>query len=208
MVNLSGVSPTAYLFMRVYISALRRDYEHLYAVLDLMDPDNLGVHDAVKATEMAIQMQQAHDDFEHALGELPSAAKFSRRLPLKGPSFETLSQLFSMSFFSVLYADKEKTDVKEKTDAGVFSGKPDEWHATLKAWQNNPLPFDGMFSACFAALSKLFPKFGGFSWPYVGEAKDAPVNFWPPSAPGSPDDEPVDHWSESDYEDDEDDDEY
>lgn len=202
MFDLKGISPAAHQFMRTYIAALRRDHDDLQTVLDLMDPENLGVIDVIKAADMARQLNHEHVEFEKTLHALPNVDKFFRRTATKGPSFETLSELFSLSFFSVLYADKTKQSAKPKTDAGVFSGKPAEWHATLKSLQNNPLPMDDMFSACFSALAKLFPKFGGFQWP--GDiAKDAPMNFWPPKSAYPPDDGPS-KWFD-DEEDEEDD---
>jgi hypothetical protein len=202
--DLKGISPSAHQFMRTYIAALRRDHDTLQTVLDLMDPENLGVVDVIKATRMARQLNHEHAEFEKTINALPGIDKFFRRTKqTTGPSFETLSELFSLSFFSVLYADKTKSTKKPKTDAGVFSGKPEEWHATLKALQNNPLPLDDMFSACFSALAKLFPKFNNFQWP-GNIAKDAPMNFWPPKAAEPPDEGPF-KWLSDEEDPDEDD---
>jgi hypothetical protein len=203
--NLKDLSPTAYLFMRTYITALRRDYDSLQAVLDLMDPENLGVCDALRASKMAIELKHSHAEFEKTLHATRSADKFFRRTITAGPAFADLAELFSMSFFNVLYSNKSIKASKpaDKIDAGVFSGKPEEWHSTLKALQNNPLPSDDMFSACFSALSKLFPKFGGFIWHNADVTKDATLNFWPPKPPDSLEEDPFKWFSNDEDEEDE-----
>ncbi len=183
MFNIKQMSPAEVLFIRTYIVAMRRQYDLLNTVMDLMDPDNLGIADVAVATRVATELQDMHADFDSALHELPGYSKFARRIPKAEPSMDQLADLFSLSFFKMVTVIKSTLGEKKKDD-GWFSGKPDEWQATLKTMQNAPALPDDAYTACLNALAKLFPKFGPDMWPLIdNKSPDVPLKHWPPKPP-------------------------
>lgn len=180
MLKPEQMSPAEMLFIRTYVSALRRDFNTLNTALALMHPGGLDVHDAVSASRMAVELQHMQAKFERVLTHLPACKKFIKRSPSSKPSLDDLADLFSLSFFKIFTTvDTAHGSIKNK-DVGWFSGKPGEWHKLLLQMKSQQEPNKKTPSAIFNTFAKLFKHLELFK--NFPEAEDTPMNFWPPYA--------------------------
>jgi hypothetical protein len=120
------MSGTELAFVHAYVRALRRDYDLLQTVIELMRPDKMAIADIVVATRVANDLEKLFAVFEARLHALNADLKFTqnRTLP-QWPPFDALANLFALSFFKVI---TNAGDIKPK-NMGWFSGEPDNWFA-------------------------------------------------------------------------------
>jgi hypothetical protein len=171
MFDPNNVSKTELQFIRTYVAAMKRDYHLLWSVLDLMNPDALGVKEIVVAARTAQALQEMQADFDSELVALQK----KHRLAPKGfgpatPTTAQLAELFTLSFFKVVTT----TPKGKKKDDGWFSGEPDSWKDMMQSMQTidvNKLP--QMLSSYIATLIKLFKPFSSGFFPL----EDTPVNY-------------------------------
>lgn len=188
-------------FIRAYVVAMRREYDLLRSVLDLMDPRNLNVRDVVVASKLAQDLQQMQADFDQDLQTISARYKMPQKQQSTYPSHDALADLFTLSFFKVI----SDTPHGPK-DAGWFSGEPGVSKKLFAAFQNlekEKLPqlITSYLLNMFKSLSKKGQKY---------PLEDEPLNHWnlPPNSFTfknyfDPDDD-----YDADYDDDEDDDNY
>lgn len=179
MLKMTGMSETEIRFVHAYVRALKRDYDMVKTVLELMNPDTLAVSDIVRATQLATDLDGFFENFEHKLHVLDAKHKFLHAKTPPWPPMDELADLFSLSFFKVI----TKTSGAKKQDAGWFSGEPDHWAGIL----NDPISamHQNMLSSLpetfFTDLTKAAKKlFGGPSFfaELFGQFK-SPPNAWP-----------------------------
>jgi hypothetical protein len=213
MFNLKNMSTAEVQFIRTYVLALRRDHAVLKTVMDLMHPDNLGVHDVTAATRMAVELQHMQAQFDLCLHKLASTHKFFKKSMSTAPNLDDLADLFSLSFFKVLTVVSGPNTKEEKKDAGWFSGKPTEWHKLfLDIQKNEPLALSDKLSPVMKSLVKFFPQLNPFK---NLPPADTPPSYWKPykfddqylsgyddeeEEPENDTEHPFDHWFD-DYED-------
>lgn len=155
------MSGTELAFVHAYVRALRRDYDLLQTVIELMRPENLNVGDVVVATHMAKELEGFFVSFESRLHALRSTHSFtqSRTLP-QWPPLDALANLFTLSFFKVV---TNTGDIKPK-NMGWFSGAPDTWSAIFSAADAADMP-QNMLSSLpeifYTDLTKAAKKFFG-----------------------------------------------
>jgi hypothetical protein len=172
MFNPNNISKTEQHFIRTYVAAMKRDYQLLWSVLDLMNPAHLGVKEIVLAARLAKELQQLQADFDGELLALQKKHRLKHKsLSPPEPTTEDLAELFTLSFFKVV----TKTPKGKKKDDGFFSGEPESWKEmahTIQSIDVNKLP--KIIGAYIATLIKLFKPFDyGIGLP------DAPVNpYW------------------------------
>lgn len=170
MFDPNNISKTEQQFIRTYVAAMRRDYQLLWSVLDLMHPANLDVKEIVVAARLAKQLQELQADLDHELIAIQKKHKLrSRVIGTAEPTVAELAELFTLSFFKVI-----TTTLKgKKKDDGWFSGEPASWQEIAHAAQSidvNKLP--KIIGAYIATIIKLFKPFS---------PADNPVN--PPVTP-------------------------
>jgi hypothetical protein len=172
MFNLNNISKAERQFIRTYVAAMRRDYQLLWSVLDLMNPTNLGAKEIVPTARLARELRTLQAEFD---GELMALQK-KHRLKHKAiapppPTTEELAELFTLSFFKVVTT----TPKGKKKDDGWFSGEPESWKEmahTIQSIDVNKLP--KIVGSYIATLIKLFKPFD-----YGDGLSDAPVNpYW------------------------------
>jgi len=157
-----NMSPAEVMFIRVYVYALRRHYAALRTVVDVMNPDGLGVKDFHTATRLATNLAEMHGDFEASLLSLRKKHKFKSRQTVTGPTQDELADLFELSFFKLVTAQKAEKNNKTIVEShdGWFSGKPEEWKNTIKTCKNLPPAEEDLIpdllSECFNAMAKFF----------------------------------------------------
>lgn len=198
----AGMSPVEVQFIRVYVNALRKHYDTIRTAIDVMNPKELGVEDFNTATRVAVKMRDLHADFDDAIRKLHRKHKTPTR-PIKPvPTEDDLADLFGLSFFKLV----TKASITDKPEQfvipheGWFSGKPNEWKNSLKAYKEVPKPTQAdlaanILSQYLSIFSKFFhindtfnkkPPFGGGKkvWPteqdffdeYQDDETDAPDN--------------------------------
>jgi hypothetical protein len=142
-------------FIKTYVSAMKRDYDVLKTVMHCMDPEKLGIHCIVQATDLAYKLQELQFDFDAGLRDVASRHKFKHVLVKPSPTIDETADLFTLSFFKVI----EKT-VKGSKDEGLFSGEPDSWQAVFKSLQNanQHHKLKNLLSFYTKAMFKFFPK--------------------------------------------------
>jgi len=183
-----GMSPVEMQFIRVYVAALRRHYDELRTVVDIMNPDNLDVKDFYDATKVATALHELHEDFEARLIGVQRKHNLRHRVTKPTPTDDDIADLFGLSFFKlVATAEDDSPTVAAINKNGWFSGKPDEWKNALKSYKNAPkneepnLP--DLLSQCFSAFAKIFqmyntfpdnqpPAFGKKIWPLKNDKLD------------------------------------
>jgi len=167
-------------FIRTYVAALRRDFNLLTAVMEFMHPDRLAITSTVQATEMAVELQHMHAEFEMTLHNLPATGKFLRKSVTTSPSLDDLADLFTLSFFKVFTVlDNDKTGGQKK-DAGWFSGKPAEWYELFKQLDAVEQQSSKTQSSVFNMFSKFFPQLSLFKNFHLAKPhEDLPLNEWP-----------------------------
>ena len=171
MFDPNNVTKTELQFIRTYVAAMKRDYHLLWSVLELMNPDNLGIKEIVAAARTAQALQEMQADFDTELLALQKRHRLPpKALSLPAPSTAQLAELFTLSFFKVVTT----TPKGKKKDDGWFSGEPDSWKDMMQSMQTidvNKLP--QMLSSYIATLIKLFKPFGSGFFPL----EDTPVNY-------------------------------
>jgi hypothetical protein len=195
-----GMTPVEVQFIRVYVTALKRHYPVIRSVVDLMNPDGLGIQDFYNATTAAVAVDEMHADFEQGLQAVQKTNKMRARKVAASPTDDELADLFGLSFFKLITtvpATDSKKKVLPTTYEGWFSGKPDEWKNTLKAYKDVPAnkenALNDLLTTCFNAFAKLFnknnlfphgfkPGFGKKMWPaesnfFDDQSDDAAEDF-------------------------------
>lgn len=172
MFNLNNISNAEQQFIRTYVAAMRRDYQLLWSVLDLMNPTNLGAKEIVPTARLARELRTLQAEFDGELMALQKKHRLKHRaIAPPPPTTEELAELFTLSFFKVI----TKTPKGEKKDDGWFSGEPESWKEmahTVQSIDINKVP--KIFSAYIAKLIKLFKPFD-----YGHGLSDEPVNpYW------------------------------
>lgn len=159
----TGMSPVEVQFVRLYIVTLRREYDLVRSVLDVMSPDGLSVKNFVAAVNISRGLHEMQRDFDSAISRIQKQKKIRKiDVPL-GPTLEELVNLFSLSFFKLITVEDATPETKEKTQHinGWFSGKPEEWKKTLLSLKSVPknkgtnLP--DLLSNFFQTALKFFP---------------------------------------------------
>lgn len=186
-----GTSTVEMQFIKVYVVAMRRYYSALQAVIDMMNPDTLGVKDFYEATKIALEAENLHENFERQLSVWRKKHKVKMAAIAPYPNDDDLADLFSLSFFKLLRAP----DAEEKQPvnaSGWFSGNPDEWKMSVKAYKNAKDTdvvdeLNNILSKCFNAFSKLFGQNTFFLPPQPHGKK-----MWPP--PANQDDYDITDW--------------
>ena len=212
----AGMSPVEVQFIRVYVNALRKHYDVIRTAIDVMNPKELGVEDFNVATRVAVKMNDLHADFDIAIRKLHRKHKTPTR-PIKTiPTEDDLADLFGLSFFKLIMK-ASVTDTPEQVvipHEGWFSGKPNEWKNSLKAYKDVPQPAQhdlpiNILSQYLSIFSKLFhvndalnkkPPFGGSKkiWPTEQDFFDEQLADDEIDAPENPFD-----WLFGDYDDEE-----
>ena len=127
-------------FIRVYVTAMQRDYDLIRSVLHLMDPAQTGLTSVVVATEAAQSLREMQAEFDSTLHALRNKHNFrDKKIPFV-PAIDDIADLFSLSFFKII---KTSPAGQPKKDDGWFSGEPAEWGKTIKSVLNinyNSLP--------------------------------------------------------------------
>ncbi|NDC55253.1 MAG: hypothetical protein EBZ69_00195 [Alphaproteobacteria bacterium] len=179
----AGMSPAEVQFIRVYVNALRKHYDTIRTAIDVMNPDELNVEDFNTATRLAIKMRDLHADFDAAVRKLHRKHKTPIRQSKPVPTEDDLADLFGLSFFKLI-TKASVTDTPAQfviPHEGWFSGKPNEWKNSLKAYKEAPKPTQSdlaanILSQYLSIFSKFFhinatfnkkPPFGGSKkiWP-------------------------------------------
>lgn len=115
-----GMSQVEYDFIRTYVSAMRRDYYLLRGVLNMMNPDDLGIKSVVEATNLAVKAGEMHSEFERQLGVVKDKNKYHPKHVADDPPPSAMADLFSLSFFTVAIS----TAAPGSPANGLFSGEP------------------------------------------------------------------------------------
>ena len=153
MLNPKTMSPVEREFIRVYVTAMQRDYDLIRSVLHLMDPAHAGLTSVVAATEAAQRLREMQAEFDSALHALRNKHSFrEKKMPLV-PDLDAIADLFSLSFFKII---KTAPAGQSKKDDGWFSGEPAEWSKTIKSALNinyNSLP--KVLTAYLDSLKKM-----------------------------------------------------
>lgn len=205
MLNPERMSKAEKQFIRTYVAALRRDFNLLTSVMEFMHPDRLAITSAAKATEMAVELQHMHAEFEMTLHNLPSTGKFLRKTVATGPSLDDLADLFTLSFFKVFTVLENDKAGGQKKDAGWFSGKPAEWYELFKQLDAVEHQSSKTQSPVFNMFSKFFPQLSLFKNFHLAKPHDnLSLNEWPAEYP---DYSPPKNQKKLEYDDEYDDDE-
>lgn len=178
----STMSDTEKRFIRLYVNALRRDFNLVKSVIALMHPDGLAISDFSRATRVAVELQHMHAEFDTCLHNLPISHKFFKKTAATGPTLDDLAELFTLSFFKVLTTFEGSKGIKKKTDAGWFSGKPDEWQQLFKQLAATAGQSNKKQSPMLNMFSKFFPQLDLFKdFDFSAAIEDNTPNQWPPS---------------------------
>lgn len=162
MLNTAGMSPVAAQFIRTYVTAMRQHYDTLKSVVEIMNPDNLGIRDFYSATQTAVALHEMQQDFDDDLRALQKKHKMRARTGSTSPTMDELADIFSLSFFKLITVkdSAKKQDADTPWHTGWFSGKPNEWKNTLATYQTTPKdaapPLADLMSECLNAFMKLF----------------------------------------------------
>lgn len=173
-------------FIRIYVAALRRDFNLLESVMALMHPDGLAIDDVMQAVAVATELQHMQAEFDKTLHNLPTTHKFSRKTKPGGPSLDTLADLFALSFFKVFTVLESKKPWPKKQDAGWFSGKPAEWHQLFKQLEAASDKSEKKQSPIFNTFAKFFPQLSLFKNFHLAQpTEESTTNSWPSDHYGS-----------------------
>lgn len=179
MLKIADMSGTELLFVQMYVRALKRDYDLLKTVIELMHPEKLAISSILTATELALKLDQLSNDVGTKLADVADKQRFRHVKSLPWPPVDGLADLFSLSFFKVV---TKKNGMKAK-EAGWFSGEPDNWAVILEE------PVSGMPhnmtsnlpEAFFTDLTKAAKKLFGISFfaEMFDQFKHQNPNVWP-----------------------------
>lgn len=179
MLKIAEMSSTELLFVQMYVRALKRDYDLLQTVIELMHPKKLAVSSVLAATELALKLDQMSNETLAALAATADKQRFRHVKPMPWPPVDGLADLFSLSFFKVV---TKQGGMKAK-EAGWFSGEPDNWAVILEE------PVSGMHQnmlsslpeSFFTDLTKAAKKLFGVSFfsEMFGQFKHQNPNVWP-----------------------------
>ena len=153
MLDPTTMSPLEQDFIRVYVAAMRRNYDLIKSVLHLMDPAQAGITSVVDAALAAQQLREMQAEFDSTLHALQGTHNFRTRMFPPTPTFDDIADLFSLSFFKIV---KTSMPGQPKKDAGWFSGEPAAWGETIKsvlAIKHSAIP--KVLSAYIDVLKKL-----------------------------------------------------
>lgn len=186
MFDLSKMSQTELQFVRLYVDALRRDFDRLTTVFAVSHPDDLAIKDIVCATKVASGLHELHQNFERRLSELPASKNARKRSAATGPSLEMLAKFFALSFFKLLKLQKENNVTKNVTDCSWYSGQPDHWQNSIDVLQKllaeqpaaKPTPH-GTLTTLFAALQQFFGGVNFTAYVVDTDTKNTPHKIWP-----------------------------
>jgi hypothetical protein len=180
----SGMSPVEIQFIRLYVAAMRRDYYLLRSTMSLMHPSTLGVKDFASAANMAVELDDMHQQFEQKIEAIQKKDNIRKINVSNGPSVDELADLFSLSFFKLVTTEENDTGALiGKTDSGWYSGKPTEWKKTFSLYKNTPnnainaLP--DLLSNFLNTLMKFFPFETNYKKWHEGPF-GAAKKLWPP----------------------------
>ena len=122
-------------YFRLYASAAKRDYSKMRLAAQLMDPKELSVLCATKATNLACDLDDLHAEFDEHITRLQGKHKFRRKIQRSSPTEDELLDLVTASFFKLVAALKTSDDDAEGAyrDAGWFSGSQESWKTNLSA---------------------------------------------------------------------------
>jgi hypothetical protein len=140
MLDPKTMSPTEREFIRVYVTAMQRDYDLIRSALHLMDPAQLGIRSVVEATKASQSLREMQAEFDSTLHALRNKHNFREKKMPPVPNLDDIADLFSLSFFKII---KTAASGQPKNDDGWFSGEPAEWGKTIKSALNinyNSLP--------------------------------------------------------------------
>jgi len=169
------MSPFEMQFISVYVAALRRHYHELRTAIEVMNPRELAVDDFYTAAKIAAELRDLHENFEAQLLVLRRKHKFNLRSARPSPTEDELVDLFGLSFFKLMPPGAAITDGNA---TGWFSGKPQEWETSVKAYtaanKNEQSPANE-FPAYFKFLAKLFL----FDTPFVKKQPNSNKKLWP-----------------------------
>ena len=195
MLKFTEMSGTEILFVQKYVRALKRDFDLLQTVFQLMNPKETAISDVVTATNMALALEKYGEEFEAQLRTLDAKHKFVHGKSSEWPPVDLLADLFSLSFFKVV----TKTPGVKVAHAGWFSGEPENWAAVFDDPEapNQQNMLSSLPESFFTDLTKAAKKFfGGASFfsELFGHFHSPPSsNVWP-----------IPEEYDEDYEDDED----
>lgn len=186
MLYFTGMTPVEINFIKVYVTALKRHYAEISTVVDIMNPDNLGIKQFYEAACAAQQLTKMHDEFERKMAVVRRKHKIKMIAAAPYPSDEDLADLFSLSFFKLVTGPKDAASKNAKTKQhGWFSGQPEEWQKSVKSYKGVPDAVGdelaNLLSQCFNAFAKFLYKSDGKSLDFKYGKK-----VWPEPPP--PDD--------------------
>ena len=192
----SKMSPVEHNFVKTYVRALRRDYDIVITVESLMDTDyGLSVSKLLSAVFYAKQLRDMHADFVDALKPIVDKNLYVPGPSLQWPPVDSLSRLFSLSFFTMV----TRVDGEPVSSAGLFSGAPEEWahiipdvrllKAILRVEKNS------VFTGMQKAAKQLFNELSLFS--EIFNSFPPPPKQWP-----IPEEPTIDDEMHFDYDDD------
>lgn len=162
MLPFAGMSPIEVQFIRVYVNALRKHYDTIRTAIDIMNPKELGVSEFATASRFADKMRDLHSDFDAAIRKIHKKHKTPIK-PLKpSPTEDELADLFGLSFFKVVTKANFSGDAAQFVipHEGWFSGKPNEWKSSIKAYKETPKPTtSNLAENILSQYLELFSKF-------------------------------------------------
>ena len=129
--ELRHMPPQVVTFIKQYMNAAKRDFDVFGCMAQLMARGGLEVTCAVRATRLALELQEEQVIFDETLAELAEKNKSRVRGSLQpaAMSEEALVQLVSISFFRVI--DVSAASPAE-SDKSWFSGHPADWQSVLQ----------------------------------------------------------------------------
>lgn len=177
----AAMGPTESQFVRVYVAALRRDYDLVRSVLDLMSPDGLGLKNFSEAVTVAAGLRELQSDFDAKINRAQKKHKMRKIAQPTHPSAVDILDLFSLSFFKIMTTVKKETvnNDEQLVSEGWYSGKPTEWKKTVYMYKdvpkdnNWPAALGDIFSQVFKFFLANKPK---WDMPPPGMKK-----IWPPA---------------------------
>jgi hypothetical protein len=201
VVNTVDMLPDEAAFVHTYVTALRRDFDLLYAAVHLMNPATFNTANIVTAAEKATQLVDISTQYTQKLQALSTRHAFREKRPIPWPPNDAIADFFHLSFFKVLSG----VDAGTLEKFGWFSGAPESWADIAAPEQDSGAV--GVFSGLVAAakitnLTKAAKKlFGGFDViaDILSQFKNPPEVNWPSKADGFFDDlAEDDDWDDDD----------
>lgn len=163
LLDTTKMSADEFKFIRLYCSAVRRDYYAVDTAISLTDPRELGLTCPFTITKLAIGLQGMYREYAHKFADL-GVKHFPDKLPtdctpMLVPSMDDIGSIFTLSFFKLVDSATKSSIVTSTNKAphdGWSSGRPSDWKHSLKSLYEIQKQKPANVSVWSEAFHKLF----------------------------------------------------